>query len=82
MQVYCFTVLTNTDGGDADVVDRVYGICDDATATSEDGRLAVAFDREAESLDQAIGSALKQLRRISVGITGVTIDPESLAVLR
>ena len=38
--------------------------CDDATAGQVDGVQYVDFDREAASLDEAIQSALAELRRV------------------
>lgn len=35
--------------------------CDDATMSSRNGTVSVAFDREAESLGDAIGSAVKNV---------------------
>ena len=81
MQTYAFTVHT-TNETDSAIVDAIYGICDDASATSENGgRLAVAFDREAESLEKAIRSAVDSLRTVAVNVSGVTLDVDSLAVL-
>lgn len=81
MQTYAFTVHTNSDPDPA-TVDAVYGVCDDASATSENGgRLAIAFDRDAESLEKAIRSAVDDLRSVAVDVSGVTLDVDSLAVL-
>lgn len=81
MQTYAFTVLTENEP-DAGTVEKVYAACHDATATSENGRLAIAFDRPANSLDHAIRSALSQLGTLQIAITAVTLDAESLAVLQ
>ena len=81
MQTYAFTILTTADAA-ADVVDRLYRVCTDATATSCDGRLLIAFDRDAESLDAAIRSALGDLLVVGCDATTVTIEAESLALHR
>jgi len=81
MRTYAFTVLTAATATD-DLVDRIYRVCDDATASVEDGTLAVAFDREADSLDRTIRQVLEQLRTLGVDTTSVTIEAESLAVLQ
>ena len=81
MQTYAFTVRTNSDPNPA-IVDAIYGVCDDASATSEnDGRLAITFDREAESLEKAIRSAVDALRTVAVDVSGVTLDVDCLGVL-
>lgn len=81
MQTYAFTVLTENEL-DVGIVEKVYAACPDATATSESGRLAIAFDRQADSLDDAIRSALNQLGTLQIAITAVTLDAESLTVLQ
>ena len=81
MQNYAFTILTTAEPT-AEVVDRLYGACTDATATSCEGRLLIAFDRDAESLDAAIRSALGDLLGIGCDANAVTIEAESLELLR
>lgn len=80
MQVYAFTVQTNRNS-DSSIVDSIYSVCDDATASVENGKLAIAFDRRADTLEQAIREAVDALRSLSVDVTSVTLDVESLAVL-
>ncbi len=81
MQTYAFAVHTGNDPDPA-IVDAVYDVCDDASATSEnDGRLAITFDREAESLEKEIRSAVYELRTVEVDVSSVTLDVDSLAVL-
>jgi len=81
MPIDAFTVHTDSDPDPA-IVDAVDGICDDASATSEnDGRLTIAFDREAESREKAIRSAVDTPRSLRVDVAGVTLDVDSLAVL-
>ncbi|WP_417732721.1 hypothetical protein [Rosistilla oblonga] len=80
MQVYAFTVQTNRNS-DSSIVDSIYSVCDDATASVENGKLAIAFDRRADTLEQAIREAVDALRSLAVDVTSVTLDVESLAVL-
>ncbi len=40
--------------------------CDDCTVSSCDGRVRLEFDREAASLDAAIGSAILDLKKAGV----------------
>ena len=80
MQTYAFTVQTKSDP-DPNVVDAIYAACDDASASSENGKLAIAFDREADTLEIAIREAVDVLRKLSVDVASVTLDVESLAVL-
>lgn len=81
-QAYSFTVHLMNPFDDEELCDRIYGVCDDSTATSDrEGRLLLEFDREAESLDNAIRSALADL--VSVGATpqSITIETRDLTPL-
>lgn len=80
MQFYAFTVQANRNS-DPSIVDSIYSVCDDATASVENGKLAIAFDRRADTLEQAIREAVDALRSLAVDVTSVTLDVESLAVL-
>ncbi len=46
--------------------------CDDATPWSRGGTVGVDFDRDAESLGDAVGSALKDVER--AGLTVARVD--------
>lgn len=79
--VFSFTVLTREPANDA-TVERVYSVLDDATCGSENcGCLAVGFDRQADSLEEALRGALQQLRGLGLAVDTVTIDSDSVAAL-
>ena len=51
--------------------------CDDSTPGSSGGVAKVWFDREAESLGDAIGSAVKDVAKAGFTVSGVEVeDPE------
>ena len=80
MQTYGFIVQTRN-ASDESLVDVVYGLCEDASASSRDGMLSIAFDREADSMDAALRSAIEQLRIAGCVIDHITIESDSLAAL-
>ena len=49
--------------------------CHDATPSSCNGVVSVDFDREAESLGDAIGSAVKDVVRAGFAVARVDIEP-------
>lgn len=54
---------------------------DDATVCSSGGVVTVAFDREANSLDKAITSAVKTLAAAGYQASHIEIDDETLQLL-
>jgi len=54
--------------------------CDDSTTGSCEGKAFVAFDREAGSLEEAIRSAVADIRRAGIEPAEVRLAPDSLAI--
>jgi hypothetical protein len=48
--------------------------CDDGTPSSRDGVVRVSFDREAPSLGDAIGSAIKDVERAGYSVARVVVE--------
>jgi hypothetical protein len=48
------------------VIDALYGRCDDCSVGARSGQHYAAFDRDAESLEQAIGAAIEDLRQVGI----------------
>jgi hypothetical protein len=48
--------------------------CDDATPLSRNGTVSIGFDREAESLGKAIGSAVENIERAGYKVVRVEIE--------
>jgi hypothetical protein len=58
-----------------DLANTLYGAgCDDAGVGSCEGVVSVAFDREAESLGDAIGSAVKDVERAGFAVARVDVE--------
>ena|SRR5579884_3085681 len=55
--------------------------CDDGTPASRDGLAWIHFDREALSLEEAIGSAIKQVQSAGFTVSKVELDAKAAAVL-
>ena len=49
--------------------------CDDATPGSSQGVVMVDFDREAESLGDAVGSAIRDVERAGYAVARVEVAP-------
>ena len=74
-----FTViLKGKDTLSEEVVERLYGCCDDASAGSSDGIGHVRFDRPAASLNEAIASVVADLRSCGLDVERIEIEPEDL----
>jgi hypothetical protein len=71
-------ILKGTETLQDEVVARLYGRCDDATAGSCSGIGHVHFDRPAASLNEAIASAVADLRACGLEIERIEIDPEDV----
>jgi hypothetical protein len=55
--------------------------CDDATPVSRDGAAWLHFDREANTLEEAIRSAIAQVRAAGLGVAKVQFDAEAAVSL-
>ena len=65
--IFRFTVDLQTDFFDG-IEDLIYDAgCSDALVYSQNGRVYLDVDREADTKDQAIESALKALQNIGIG---------------
>jgi hypothetical protein len=53
--------------------------CDDASLWSEGDTVCLTFSREAESLGDAIGSAVKDVMRAGLGVARVDVETAPLA---
>jgi len=74
--VYEFVLtLAGSDELTAELADTLFEAgCDDATLHSEGPVLYLDFDREAESLGDAIGSAVKDVERAGYNVSRVEVE--------
>ncbi len=72
MKTYAFTlILPETDDT---VAETIYGTCTDASLGKSHGTTYVAFDREAESLEVAIDSAIADLQHVGIQPLRIEMD--------
>jgi len=78
MQIYEFTIIIpNVDDA---TIDAIAGRCPDSGVGTCEGETFVDFDREANSLGQAIDSAVADLETLGIHAIRVTIDmPQPVA---
>jgi hypothetical protein len=76
LRAHSFTVvLAGMDELTVELADAVYGSgIDDALLRSEGPTLYLDFEREAESLGDAIGSAVKDVERAGLAVARVEVD--------
>ena len=75
MKTYEFSlVLTASEVTDDDCDRLCEAGCDDGTVVTRDGVTHIAFDREAQSLEEAIRSATAQVRAAGFDIARVEMD--------
>ena len=81
---YQFTVkLVATENGapTTDLANRVYGQVSDATFFSRQGEVCVSFDRDADSLEHALVSAMSDLKQAGAQVRSVEIEQKELDCL-
>lgn len=76
MKTYAFTVVVQE--MDDSTADAIYGLCPDSSVGAAHGVSYVAFDREADTLEQAIQSAVSQLRHLGVEPLRIELDVPAL----
>jgi hypothetical protein len=76
LKTYTFTlVLSGITEVTVDIANALFEAgCDDAGAESCDGVSTVDFDREAESLGDAIGSAVKNVEQAGYKVARIVVD--------
>jgi hypothetical protein len=72
-------VLKNIDEKTVDLEDSLYEAgCDDALINYRNGGVYLEFDREAHSLEDAVVSAIKNVRSASIDAEVASVAPENL----
>lgn len=74
MKVHEFTLILTTDPNEEEA-DRLYSIFDDGTIAMIAGVPQIRFHRETPSLEDAIGSALMNVREAGFDVVRVEIEP-------
>ena len=80
MTTFSFNVVLSGPMPDLDVTDRLFGRCPDAGMFTSQGCSRVEFDREAASLEEAVRSAVADVRAVGLTAERVELDVDDLAV--
>lgn len=77
-RVHNFTFVTlGIEELTAEVGDKLFEAgCDDCTPWSEGPAVYLTFHREAETLGDAVGSAIKNVQQAGYGVSRVAIEPD------
>ena len=78
MKVHEFTLILTTEP-DEEEADRLYSIFNDGTLATIAGVPQIHFHRETPSLEEAIGSALVNVKEDGFDVVRVEIEPNVLA---
>ena len=78
MKEHEFTLILTADPNEEEA-DRLYGIFNDGTLATIAGVPQIHFHREAPSLEEAIGSAMANVRKAGFNVACVEIEPDVVA---
>jgi hypothetical protein len=77
MKQHEFTLVLTTDPSD-DESNTLYGTIDDGTLSTIAGIPLFRFHRESASLEDAISSAIKQVRTAGLDVQRVELEPDAV----
>jgi hypothetical protein len=77
MKQHEFTLVLSADPDD-EQADRMYGTFDDGTIATIGGVPQVHFHRDAESLEEAIRSAIGDVRSVGFDVARVEMEPNAV----
>ncbi len=77
MREHQFTLILSTDPSDQEA-DRLYGTFDDGTISTVGGVAQIHFHRQAASLEEAIRSAVSNVRSARFDVERVEMQPDML----
>ncbi len=77
MKIHEFTLILGQDPND-DEADRLYGEVRDATLATSGGIAELAFHRKADTLENALRTAIEQVRKAGFPIDRVEMPVEPL----
>jgi hypothetical protein len=80
MKEHEFTLILTTDPSEAEA-DRLYGCCDDGTLSTIAGVPQIHFHRAALSLEEAIRSAIGDVRAAGFDVERVEMEPAAVTQL-
>ena len=77
MKDHEFTLVLTADPNE-DEADRMYGTLNDGTISTIGGVPQVRFHRKAQSLEEAIWSAIRDVRSTGLDVERVELEPDSV----
>ena len=80
MREHEFTLVLTADPTE-DEADRLYGVFGDGTISTVAGAPQIRFHREAASLEEAIRSAIGDVRSAGADVSRVEMEPKALLPL-
>ena len=80
MKEHAFTLILTTDPSEEEA-DRLYGYCDDGTVFTISGVPQIRLHRAALSLEDAMRSAIADVRAAGLDVERVEIEPEAVTLL-
>ncbi len=78
MKEHEFTLILTADPNEEDV-DRLYKAFNDGTLSTIAGSSKIQFHRQADSLEQAIRSAIGDVRSVGIDIARVELEPDTVS---
>jgi hypothetical protein len=79
MATYDFKVVLNQTELDERDADALYARCKDGTLITSQGVTYMEFDRQADSLDEAVRSAISDINAAGFHVARIEIEADSLA---
>jgi len=76
VKIFEFTITIDQYVEDLDVVDAFYGKTGDASLAGSDGKTLVHFDREADTLDEALRSAIADVQAQGWQVRDISVEPD------
>ena len=80
MQIYAFTFTLAQMVEDEAAIDEFYGRTGDVTVVDSEGHTELQFDREAASLEEALGTAWRDVQATGWQVEAVSVEPQSIAL--
>ena len=77
MKTHEFTLILTANPTEANA-DKFYGICNDGTLAISAGLAHIRFHRDADSLEEALRSALTNVRAAGFTVERVEIEPDAV----
>ncbi len=81
MKVFAFTISIDQYVDDLDTIDAFYGKTADASVAVSEGKTLIHFDREADSLDEALRSAVSDVQEAGWQACEITVQPDCVPPL-